>query len=642
MKFGYMCPYNKLGCGESEARERIKYCLNKLGHEVIELDKDNFSFDNNRYAEDLGIDCLLSHCVTEQKDLTFPDIYSCFFYWCPSSFLAENIAIDYITYINKHDTIVGGYESESTYQDLSNTNFFEHDKELLPFCASVPLDWCLEPIKKDQYKLFYVGMDVGKTRYLELIKYLNSKNLIDIYGPESAFGKVNSYKKLDSYKGSIPFDGKSILSKINEAGICLALNSKVHNSVDYVSNRIFEAAAAGAVIICDDNKFNRKYFKDNVFYVDIRQSEDTVISQIKEILAFIEKNPDIAYEMAVKAQKSFKENLALDNYVLKLVDFINEEKEKSNNVANQACIDVICTIDNPNEFKLIQDELNKQYHKNLRLIIISSDEVFNHIKNDIHYEYHHLKSKNSYGLDMIEVFKVVKSPYFLFLNHHCKMHANHLTKLVRSIQDMPFVHSAVYLKKNDGYQTLNNGALNKNILISFIKEDVQSSFAIEEKIIESSVLFSSEFKKYICNNEIVQLSSGIHIYLMLLSIFKNLGNFGFTFASTTGYKNVKSPAELYAKNRYFYNEDGRAKGLLQYELRKIALKYGIYPEKNDFNFDKKFFNNIIRNEMYKELKNVLKIKKVFAKIKKELTFKQVKKEKYKKILNYYKNIINNI
>jgi spore maturation protein CgeB len=47
----------------------------------------------------------------------------------------------------------------------------------------------------------------------------------------------------------------------------------MHNKVDFITNRIFEACVAGAVIITDDNRYTREHFGDNVFYVDINKDE---------------------------------------------------------------------------------------------------------------------------------------------------------------------------------------------------------------------------------------------------------------------------------------------------------------------------------------------------------------------------------
>ena len=80
MKIGYFCPYGDLGCGESEARVRYIYLLEKSGHEVVEIDKDGYSFKEKEFAENLDLDFIISHAVIEQKDVVYPDCFTLFFF----------------------------------------------------------------------------------------------------------------------------------------------------------------------------------------------------------------------------------------------------------------------------------------------------------------------------------------------------------------------------------------------------------------------------------------------------------------------------------------------------------------------------------------------------------------------------------
>ena len=623
MRFGYMCPYNKLGCGESEARERIKYCLRKLGHEVVELDNYNYSFSDGIYAENLKLDCLLSHCVVEQCDRVFPDIFSCFFYWCPSEFLSPDIAVDYITYMNKHDIIVGGYESNFTKLNLSNTRFFECNQDLLKFSASIPLDWIIPPQNNINYKLFYVGMNVGlKSRYIDLIRFLDSKNLINIYGPLMAFGKKNTYSNLTSYKGDIPFDGRTILKKINQAGICLALNSNIHNSVDFVSNRIYEAAAAGAIIISDDNLYVRKYFGDSVFYIDTTLPESMQIEKIKEILDFIKNNQEFVYKMAVESQRIFKEKLAMEQQVIDLVDFIKQKKVEME-TQNNFGVDVICELDSIDDFNTIYKELKKQYVKNYRLILITSIDIFEKINNSIDLEMFFILKQEHNGVNYLEAIKNVKSKYFFFMNKYSHLHANHVLKNIKALDDnVLFSYSGTYLKQKDGYITLNNKPISQNLFLNLINKNVELSFGVEETTSLSSVIFKTSVLDFVNNYEMMQINSSPHMYLILCSIIKANKTGQFTYCLSSGYKDIEDIEKLFLNQRKIYTEEKRAKNLLQYELRKVFIKYNIeFLAENDL-------SDNIAKEIYIVIKNKIKLKKLFLKLKKLFT---CNKEKRKKI-----------
>ena len=60
MKIGYMCGFDNLGCGESEARIRWTYLLEKRGHTVIPLNRKGYTFDTNVHANNLSLDLILT------------------------------------------------------------------------------------------------------------------------------------------------------------------------------------------------------------------------------------------------------------------------------------------------------------------------------------------------------------------------------------------------------------------------------------------------------------------------------------------------------------------------------------------------------------------------------------------------------
>ena len=78
----------------------------------------------------------------------------------------------------------------------------------------------------------------------------------------------------------LPFDGVSIVNAIRSSGIALCLHRAEHRKVNCPSMRLFEAAAAGALIITDDFEFPRVWFRDSVLYVDAELPPSIVVQRI--------------------------------------------------------------------------------------------------------------------------------------------------------------------------------------------------------------------------------------------------------------------------------------------------------------------------------------------------------------------------
>jgi hypothetical protein len=179
-------------------------------------------------------------------------------------------------------------------------------------------------------KLFYAGinweaLNGGKSRHQEVLKSLDKTGLMRIYGPK-VFQKVNVWEGYQSYVREIPFDGISMLDEISKAGIALVLSSPAHKESELMSNRLFESIAAGALIICDENKFASKYFGDSLLYIDSRCSVEEIVADIERHLAWARQNPDAALAMIVRAQAIFREKFTLVRNIRDLYEGFNQRK----------------------------------------------------------------------------------------------------------------------------------------------------------------------------------------------------------------------------------------------------------------------------------------------------------------------------
>jgi hypothetical protein len=174
--------------------------------------------------------------------------------------------------------------------------------------------------------LFYCGAGWDSERGIELkplFKKLQQQHFV-VYGPKNAwqdFGK--------SYQGSIPLDGISIIHKIREAGIALCLHGKMHHINEIPSGRVFEAAAAGVVIISDRHPYIVKNFGDSVLYIDQNDNIDQMYHQIKAHLQWIAKHPTLAKKLAEDANFIFNARFTVEQNLQKLIHLHKLTLDKS-------------------------------------------------------------------------------------------------------------------------------------------------------------------------------------------------------------------------------------------------------------------------------------------------------------------------
>lgn len=175
--------------------------------------------------------------------------------------------------------------------------------------------------------MFYCGMNWekvvhGTNRHQGLFKLLDRTGKVKFFGPEivDSWGGLRPWEGYRCYQYSIPFDGFSILKEINQCGVCLVLSSDIHRRADAATTRLYEACAAGAVIISDDNEFALKNFQDAaLFIVYNKNNPQDTFRQIMEKYDWIVSHPEEALALAKKAQQIFLEQFTLDIQLERIV-----------------------------------------------------------------------------------------------------------------------------------------------------------------------------------------------------------------------------------------------------------------------------------------------------------------------------------
>ena len=192
--------------------------------------------------------------------------------------------------------------------------------------GSFPASEMLEPNLHNP-KMFYCGMNWEKVvynsnRHEGLFKLLDKTGKVKFFGPDvvKAWGGLKPWEGYECYQYSIPFDGFSILKEINKCGICLVISSDIHRRAGAVTNRAYEACAAGAVIISDENEYMKEYFSGAALFINYNKNnpQDTY-RQIMEKYQWIVTHPDDALDLARKAQMVFKEHFGLEKQLLNIV-----------------------------------------------------------------------------------------------------------------------------------------------------------------------------------------------------------------------------------------------------------------------------------------------------------------------------------
>lgn len=170
-----------------------------------------------------------------------------------------------------------------------------------------------------QYLFYFLGLwgdRYENSRYLTLQSKLAQKNYTAFFGSPIIGAPYGN-----AFRGAIDYNGEAVLDLISEMGVCLVLHSKTHLHYGIPSGRIFEAAAASAVILSDLNPFVIEHFGDSVFYVDQELSGEEMFEQIDAHMTWIQNHPEKALEMARKAHKIFEEKFLLEDQLLDFDQF---------------------------------------------------------------------------------------------------------------------------------------------------------------------------------------------------------------------------------------------------------------------------------------------------------------------------------
>ena len=296
MKIAIHNHYAGQAVSETEFSKRISKAAANLGWDAAEVGS---SSEIARFQPDFVI-ALHFRTPKLTKYRTYGAMVSPPVYFVNDEQFIKNI-LSYDGYLCSSDTIAGW---------LRDALYLAKKKYLIaPWyitCQSIPYT----PPELKEPRLFYSGSNWDGSRYAELFQELDKQPYMAIYGPASAWTHLHR-----SYRGSLPFDGESILTALNKAGVGLCLHRKEHCDAATPSSRIFEITASGAIAICQEHRFIRDAFRDSVLYLESTDDPARTTAQISEYMKWIANNPEKALELSKKAYDLFAQQYTLEKFL---------------------------------------------------------------------------------------------------------------------------------------------------------------------------------------------------------------------------------------------------------------------------------------------------------------------------------------
>ena len=292
---------------EHENVERFRTAFALMGVSLLEVDRygiiinspgQQVTREDVDFVIHLHFETSKTYNVTSVAALWNPTQF--YFDWGFDRFWSNQITHDIFAHTNSSE-ILG----------LLAATRGEVDRRFMPVLNHSLAAPIIPPRANSRYRAFYCGINWElisgkKGRHDAVLKSLDSLDLVDIYGPRSLQGKPvwEGYK---GYKQPLPFDGRTIIEKISEAGTCLVFSSEAHIQSNIMSNRLFEALAAGAVVFGDEHPFIRQAIGNNYILVNSTRPALERAQIVAENLHEFNLNPGKAIALAGAAQQLFLE-----------------------------------------------------------------------------------------------------------------------------------------------------------------------------------------------------------------------------------------------------------------------------------------------------------------------------------------------
>lgn len=382
--FAVVRMWPELAVAEHENIARFRASAERLGVGMIEIDSNGYILPD--LSRRLGPD---DADFVIHFHFSVPKAYDCYSYgalWNPIDYVFD---WDYArSRGNKlsHDHFVS--TGSRVTEDLV---LRERPGEFTPGCFPIvnhtlgsPL---IEPALRSDRRVFYCGINWERLRNVPgrhsgLLKELDARGLIDIFGPRKIGSprEIAPWEGYQCYRGELPFDGTSVVEAISRAGIALVLSSDEHKRSNIASNRLFEALAAGSLIIADDHPFISEHFEGCTLPLDLEQSPEQQVEQVLSHVRWANANPERARSSAAEAQRRFKESFLLDAQLGALYQHYASHKAATRRplvVDEKPYVSVLYVplTDDPAPLRRLAERLSVQTSQRFELLVPVPDQV---------------------------------------------------------------------------------------------------------------------------------------------------------------------------------------------------------------------------------------------------------------------------
>ena len=355
-RIGYLNPFSEKA--ENQAAASLVEGAARLGHMMIPV-----ATSAQILAAEL--DFVISVATSQPKLTTTPTfaaIHEPKVRLCGEEHLFRNL-LSYDGYLTISQTLaefLGGLNTGFRRGD--EVGFYYNTPQVAQARADLPAI-----VGKGELELCYFGTNWDR-RARPLLRALALRPYMRIHGPEEAWAYLAD---TPSYKGSTPFDGRSVQNVYAKHGVGLVVLSREHRLDDVISNRIFEITSVGAVAICPDTPWIKANFGETVSYYSSDRSVTYNMGEIDEILTAITADPAAAAARADKARVIFETRFAAERMVASAIDHFERWKARAPYAGPADPVDVILRLNGASEAAIAETvaSLQSQATGRVRLIV---------------------------------------------------------------------------------------------------------------------------------------------------------------------------------------------------------------------------------------------------------------------------------
>lgn len=339
--FGVIRMWPDQAVAEHENIARLRDAARLLDVQMIELDKYGHVLGGpRRKVTDDDVDFVLHLHFETAKTY---DAISIAALWNPTQFYFDWGFTRHWNNQLSHD--IFAYTGSAEIARLIQASRGKSVADAMPLLNHTLAEPIIPPRPHSQYRVMYCGINWEKItnkpeRHIGVLRELDAIDLLDVYGPERVQG-VKVWDGYKGYKGSIPFDGRTVVSKIAEAGACLVFSSEAHIRSGIMSNRLFEAMAGGAVVIADDHPFVEKALGHDYIRVPSSLPTPERVDIISRALKAFSRSPDDAVRLATAAQNKLLASYHLCDQLAGLFEAAARFRAGSEAALSQSLVDIV-------------------------------------------------------------------------------------------------------------------------------------------------------------------------------------------------------------------------------------------------------------------------------------------------------------